>query len=56
MTSQQLVSIAVNAGYEVTEYEGHYCVRANISLVVTVPKVARLVPQLVKKIRAALGL
>lgn len=56
MTSQELVSIAVNAGYEVTEYEGHYCVRADISIIVTIPKVTQLVAQLVEKIRAALKL
>lgn len=58
MTPQELVSIAVKAGYEVVEYEEHFCVRKtlDISVVVTVPKVKLLVAQLVDKIKSALGL
>lgn len=58
MTPQELVSIAVKAGCEVIEYDGHFCVRKtlDIDIVVTIPKVTVLVAQLVEKIKSALGL
>lgn len=58
MSTQELVSIAMEAGCEVIEYEGHYCVRRTlaVNIVVTVPKVTYLIAQLVDKIKAALGL
>lgn len=58
MTPQELVSIAVEAGCEVIEYEDHFCIRKtlNVSVVVTIPKVKLLVAQLVDKIKSALGL
>lgn len=58
MTPQELVSIAVKAGYEVIEYEELFCVRRtlDINIVVTIPKVRLLVAQLVDKIKSALGL
>ncbi len=58
MKTQELISIAVNAGCEVTEYDNHFCIRKNLNaeVVVTVPKVSELVMQLVEKIKALLGI
>lgn len=58
MGTQEIISLAVQAGYEVTEYEGHYSVMTmlDVKVVVTVPKVPVLVMELVTKIKAALGL
>lgn len=58
MDSQEIISIAVNSGCEVTDYGDHYCVRKklDINVVVTIPKATYLAAKLVEKIRAALGL
>lgn len=58
METQKLISIATEAGYEVVEYPGLYCVRGNVNLEVTVliPMVPYIVKQLVAKIKAILGL
>lgn len=58
MTPQELISIAVEAGYEVMEYDNHYVVQTNlnVSVVVTIPKVTYLVSYLVDKIKGALGI
>ncbi len=58
MKTQELISIAVNAGCEVIEYNNHYCIKNDfsINIVVTVPKVGELVTQLVEKVRELLGI
>ena len=58
MDSQEIITLAVNAGYEVVEYNDHYCIKKNleINVVVTIPKVTRLIAQLVEKVKAILGL
>ena len=58
MQTQQLISMSINAGCEIVEYDTHYCVRKNVdvSIVVTIPKAAYLVMQLVEKIKTTLGL
>lgn len=58
MNTQELISIAVNAGYEVIEYDNHYCLKKDFSanIVVTVPKVSDLVVQLVEKVKKLLGI
>lgn len=58
MSSQEIVSLALNAGYEVIDYGDHYCIKKHleISVVVTIPKVTHLVLQLVEKVKAVLGL
>ena len=58
MSSQEMISLALKAGCEVTEYDDHYCVKRtlDVSVVVTFPKVAVLVRELVAKIKDTLGL
>lgn len=49
MSSQEFVNIAKRAGYDVEEYETHYCIRQNtdIKIVITIPKVSHLTKQLI---------
>ena len=58
MNSQELISITLKAGYEVKEYEGHYCVKKQkeMTVVVTIPKVEYLVKDLIEKIKEILDL
>ncbi len=56
MNTQELIAIAVKAGYEITEYEGHYSIKKTFEVIVTVPKVSTLVAQLAERIKALLGL
>lgn len=58
MSSQEIITLAVNAGCEVIDYGDHYCIKKNleINIVVTVPKVTHLIAQLVEKVKAILGL
>lgn len=58
MSSQEIISIAVNAGCEVIDYGDHYCIRKNldVSVVVIIPKVTHLIAQLVEKVKAVLEL
>ena len=58
MDTQRLISVAVEAGYEVIEYDNHFCLKHNlkVEIVVTVPKVTTLVPELFQKIKDILGL
>ena len=58
MSPQEIVSLAVAAGYEVSEFENHYCVHAklDVRITVTVPKVSVLVRELVEKIKTLLEL
>lgn len=58
MSSQEIISIAVNAGCEVIDYGDHYCIRKNldVSVVVIIPKVTHLIAQLVEKVKTVLEL
>lgn len=58
MDAQGLISVAVEAGYEVVEYDDHYCLKHNlkVEVAVTVPKVTTLVPALLQKLKDILGL
>ncbi|MFR4354345.1 MAG: hypothetical protein ACLT21_06590 [Oscillospiraceae bacterium] len=58
MSSQEIISLAINAGCEVIDYGDHYCVKKHldINVVVTIPKVTHLIAQLVEKVKATLGL
>ena len=58
MNTQEFISIAVDAGYEITEYDDHYCIKHNLNfeIVVTIPKVINLVSPLLQKIKDILGL
>lgn len=58
MRPQELISIAISAGCSVTEYDGYFCVSRNVdvNVVVLVPKIPYIVKELVRRIRAALGL
>ncbi len=49
MSSQEFINIAKCAGYDVEEYEMHYCIRQNtdIKIVITIPKVSHLTKPLV---------
>lgn len=58
MSSQEFISIAAKAGCEVCHYGSHWVVKAKLDtrVIVTVPDVAELLDQLVKKLKATLGL
>ena len=62
MTTQDLVSVAVSAGFDVEEYEGCFAAKKTVDLhldvrlVVTIPKVSQIAAELVKKILKALGI
>lgn len=58
MKPQELISLAIRSGCEVIEYDDHFCIRKSldVNVIVTVPKVAHLVTQLVEKIKNTLGL
>ena len=58
MNSQVLLSLALSAGCEVTEYTDHYCIKrtVDVNIVVTMPKMVFLVKSLVDKIIKALRL
>ena len=58
MDSQELISVALNAGCDVTEYADHFCIKRtfDLSVVVTLPKVSVLVRELVDKIMDILQL
>lgn len=56
MNTQDFISIAIEAGCEIIEYEKHYCLRHSVKVVVTVPKVEILIPSLVERIKDILGL
>lgn len=58
MSSQELITIVVSAGYDVEEYETHYCVHSNtdFKIVITIPRASHLVEQLVEKVNETLGL
>ncbi len=58
MKPEELIKIAISSGYEVVEYDSHYCVRKNveISVIVTIPKVPQLVIQLVDRIKRDAGI
>lgn len=58
MSSQELIKIITKAGYQIEEYEEHYCVTGTVecSVVVTIPKNSHIIPELVKKIKELLEL
>lgn len=56
MSTQEFISIAIEAGCEIIEYDKHYCLKHNFKVMVTLPKVEKLVPPLVTKLKDILGL
>lgn len=58
MSSQDLITLVVNAGYEAIDYGDHYCIKREleVSIVVVIPKVPHLISKLVEKVKVILGL
>lgn len=58
MSSQELIKIITKAGYQIEEYEEHYCVTGTVecSVVVMIPKSPHIIPELIKKIKEILEL
>lgn len=58
MQSDRLIEIILHSGYDVSEYENHYCVSTTIdlSIKVTVPKATYLCKPLVELIKKLLNI
>ena len=58
MSSQEIITLAVNADCEIIDYGDHYWVkkRLDVDIAVTIPKVPYLMSQLVEKIISMLNL
>lgn len=58
MLTQQLLQLAIAAGYEISDYGDMYSIKAHIKteFVVTVPNVTYLLQDIADKIRKLLGI
>ena len=58
MNTDGLISVAVAAGCEVTEYEGHFAIRSHLDfhIVVTVPKGTVLIAEVLERVKSLLHL